>query len=136
MENSTNTLRLVKMKAITTNEIGYFHGWGVHGGETVAIIELPNRVLYAKPKDFEFVDETHARLVSQNKYNHMEAHDEKLQNADGADADAGDPWERLHKLPGNNYRCRNGAIVHGGNYPGPIPTRRKNSRGNSESSQR
>lgn len=88
MENSTNALRLVKMKAITTNEIGYFHGWGIHGGETVAIIELPNRVVYAKPKDFEFVDEIHARLVSQNKYNHMEAHDEKLQNADGADAES------------------------------------------------
>lgn len=77
-----NSLRLVKMKAITTNEIGYFHGWGIHGGETVAIIELPNRVLYAKPKDFEFVDETHAILVAQNNYNHMEANNEKVQNAD------------------------------------------------------
>lgn len=77
-----NALRLVKMKAITTNEIGYFHGWGIHGGETVAIIELSNRVLYAKPKDFEFIDETHAMLVTQNKYNHMEANHEKVQNAD------------------------------------------------------
>lgn len=65
MENSTNALRLVKMKAITTNEIGYFHGWGIHGGETVAIIELPNRVVYAKPEDFEFVDEIHAVLAAQ-----------------------------------------------------------------------
>ena len=82
MENSTNALRLVKMKAIMTNEIGYFHGWGIHGGETVAIIELPNRILYAKPRDFEFVDEIHATLVSQNNYNHMEANHEKVQNAD------------------------------------------------------
>lgn len=82
-----NTLRLVKMKTITTDEIGYFHGWGIHGGETVAIIELPNRVVYAKPKDFEFVDETHAMLVTQNKYDHMEANDEKVQNPDGVDAE-------------------------------------------------
>lgn len=82
MNNSMNTLRLVKMKAITTNEIGYFHGWGVHGGETVAIIELPNRIIYAKPKDFEFVDDIQAVLVAQNNYNRMEANDEKLQNAD------------------------------------------------------
>ena len=75
MENPTNALRLVKMKAITTNEIGYFHGWGIHGGETVAIIELPNRVVYAKPKDFEFVDETHAMLVTLNKYGHTEGLD-------------------------------------------------------------
>lgn len=66
-----NSLRLVKMKAIATNEIGYFHGWGIHSGETVAIIELPSRILYAKPKDFEFIDETHAMLVVQNKFNHM-----------------------------------------------------------------
>lgn len=72
MENSTNALRLVKMKAITTNEIGYFHGWGIRGSETVAIIELPNQVVYAKPKDFEFVDETHAMLVTLNKYGHTE----------------------------------------------------------------
>lgn len=65
MDNSMNSLRLVKMKAIMTNEIGYFHGWGIHGGETVAIIELPNRVVYAKPKDFEFVDEIHAVLAAQ-----------------------------------------------------------------------
>lgn len=83
-----NALRLVKMKAITTNEIGYFHGWGIHGGETVAIIELPNRVVYAKPKDFEFVDETHAILVTQNKYDHMEANNEKTQNSDGVDAES------------------------------------------------
>lgn len=88
MENSANALRLVKMKAITTNEIGYFHGWGIHGGETVAIIELPNRVVYAKPKDFEFVDEIHAILVTQNKYDHMEAHDEKVQNANSTDAES------------------------------------------------
>ncbi len=79
-----NSLRLVKMKAITTNEIGYFHGWGIHGSETVAIIELPNRVLYAKPKDFEFIDEIHAMLVAQNNYNHTEANHEKVQNADCA----------------------------------------------------
>lgn len=77
-----NSLRLIKMKTITPNEIGYFHGWGIHGGETVAIIELPNQILYAKPKDFEFVDETHALLVVQNNYNHMEANHEKVQNAD------------------------------------------------------
>lgn len=77
-----NSLRLVKMKAITTNEVGYFHGWGIHGGETVAIIELPNRILYAKPRDFEFVDETHAILVAQNNYNHMEVNNEKVQNTD------------------------------------------------------
>lgn len=88
MENPTNALRLVKMKAVTTNEIGYFHGWGIHGGETVAIIELPNRVLYAKPKDFEFVDETHAMLVTQNNYNHMEENHEKVQNADCADPES------------------------------------------------
>lgn len=109
-----NSLRLIKMRTILTNEVGYFHGWGIHGGETVAIIELPNRVLYAKPKDFEFVDEINATLVALNKHNHVEA-------------DTSDPWERLQKLPRNNYRCRNGAIVHGGNYPGPVPTRRKNS---------
>lgn len=80
-----NSLRWVKMKTITTNEIGYFHGWGIHGGETVAIIELPSRTIYAKPKDFEFIDETHAVLVAQNKYN-MEANYEKLQNADRADS--------------------------------------------------
>ena len=88
MENSTNAIRLVKMKAITANEIGYFHGWGIHGGETVAIIELPNRVLYARPKDFEFVDETHAILVAQNNYNHTEANHEKVQNADCANLDS------------------------------------------------
>lgn len=77
-----NSLRLVKMKAITTNEIGYFHCWGIHSGETVAIIELSNRIVYAKPRDFEFVDEIHAMLVTLNKYNHMEANHEKVQNAD------------------------------------------------------
>lgn len=82
MENSTNAIRLVKMKTITANEIGYFHGWGIHGGETVAIIELSNRIIYAKPRDFGFVDEIHAMLVTLNKYNHMEANHEKVQNAD------------------------------------------------------
>ncbi len=47
-----NGLRLVKMKTIMANEIGYFHGWGIHGSETVAIIELSNRILYAKAKRF------------------------------------------------------------------------------------
>ena len=75
-----NSLRLIKMKTILTNEVGYFHGWGIHGGETVAIIELPNRVICAKPKDFEFVDEIHAFLVAQNNYNHTEANYEKDQN--------------------------------------------------------
>ena len=82
-----NSLRLVKMKAITTNEIGYFHGWGIHGGETVAIIELSNRVIYVKPRDFEFVDEIHAVLVAQNNYNHTEANHEKVQNTDCANLD-------------------------------------------------
>lgn len=84
MKSPTNGLRLIKMKAITTNEIGYFHEWGIHGGKTVAIIELPSRTIYAKPKDFEFVDEVHAVLANQNKYN-MEANYEKLQNSDCAD---------------------------------------------------
>ena len=88
MDNSMNSLRLVKMKTITANEIGYFHGWGIHGGETVAIIELPNRVLYAKPKDFEFVDETHAILVAQNNYDHMEDNNEKVQNANCANPES------------------------------------------------
>ena len=83
-----NSLRLVKMKAITTNEIGYFHGWGIHGGETVAIIELSNRIIYTKPRDFEFVDEIHATLVAQNNYNHMEANHEKVQNADCANLES------------------------------------------------
>lgn len=77
-----NGLRLVKMKTIMANEIGYFHGWGIRGSETVAIIELPNQILYAKPGDFEFVDEIHATLVAQNNYNHMEANHEKVQNVD------------------------------------------------------
>lgn len=84
-----NSLRLIKMKTILTNEIGYFHCWGIHGGETVAIIELSNRVIYAKPKDFEFVDETHAMLVAQNNYNHMEANNEKVQNTDCTNPESG-----------------------------------------------
>lgn len=63
-----NSLRLIKMKTILTNEVGYFHCWGIHGGETVAIIELSNQIIYAKPRNFEFVDEIHAFLVTQNKY--------------------------------------------------------------------
>lgn len=63
-----NSLRLIKMKTISTNEAGYFHCWGIHSGETVAIIELSNQIIYAKPRDFEFVDEVHAFLVTQNKY--------------------------------------------------------------------
>ena len=65
MEN----LRLIKMKTILANEVGYFHCWGIHNEETVAIIELSNQIIYAKPRDFEFIDEIHATLVAQNKYN-------------------------------------------------------------------
>lgn len=46
-------------------KLAIFMVGGIHGGETVAIIELPNRVVYAKPKDFEFVDEIHAVLAAQ-----------------------------------------------------------------------
>lgn len=56
MEN----LRLIKMKTILANEVGYFHCWGIHNEETVAIIELSNQII-------------HATLVAQNKYNPWEA---------------------------------------------------------------
>ena len=109
-----NSLRLVKMKAITTNEIGYFHGWGIHSGETVAIIELPNRVVYAKPKDFKFIDEIHAVLVAENKYNNMEANHEELQNADRTDSKSDSDGGMLKDI--NNYiQCYNPKFAHPGN---------------------
>ena len=56
--------------------------------------------IYAKPKDFEFIDETHAVLVAQNKYD-MEANYEKLQNADCANSQSGSDGGMLEDI--NNF---------------------------------
>ncbi len=53
-------------------KVGYFHCWEPYLNGTIsyvrALVEFPEGMGYADPKDVKFCDETHAFLCTQDKF--------------------------------------------------------------------